>query len=521
MYENITVRLEDATSKAENASGIIHDVANGAEGEFVTTESGQVPTIPEFLKQLDDKINTEADSYLVGAIQARDDAEGFRDESEQFLIQTGNLAQEVSDNKVITDQNVVTSTEQATIATDQAVIAQAAADQAIANTNITYMQSSPSQLDEYNYPDKTLYENGDGFITYYPEYAVFRKVRGEWEYLTPHLRNVLTFNGASQYAVAPRVAEIDLGTIFEIEVALKGLDPSLGTQGFVVESSVTGTKNYRLYYYHTGDTVRFDATNGSAVDAIPYQGDGIYGVRVDYSASTVEGFFDGVSQGVKALPTQIFERDSTLKLTIGAFDSDTPRLFCQGQLRDIKIWTGGDRNTGTLTRNYRMDEGGRGSNRSLVNYATELGEDLVVNGDFSDGLNGFVKGVITGTGWIAEDGMAVLDYEAGVSDGILNFYNPDPILVGKPFILSYDQPEWVGGDPRMAVYLDGRYTYPSNPTGIKTELIGHFMENRSVSWRQNSSTPYRYTLDNVSIRKAEGYGQYIGLTESSWAEEIV
>ena len=123
MYEDIDARLEAATSKAENASGIIHDVANGAEGEFVTTENGQVPTIPEFLKQLDDEINTGADSILTGATQARDDAEGFRDESEQFLIQTGNLTQEVSDNKDITDQNVITSTEQATIATEQAQIA--------------------------------------------------------------------------------------------------------------------------------------------------------------------------------------------------------------------------------------------------------------------------------------------------------------------------------------------------------------------------------------------------------------
>lgn len=120
MYEDINERLEIATSKAENASGIMHEVANGAEGAYVTTESGQVPTIPEFLKQLNDEINTGADSILADATQAKEDAEGFRDETEQFLIQTGNIAQEVSDNKDITDQNVITVNDQTQIVTDKA-----------------------------------------------------------------------------------------------------------------------------------------------------------------------------------------------------------------------------------------------------------------------------------------------------------------------------------------------------------------------------------------------------------------
>lgn len=129
MYEDINERLEAATSKAENASGIMHDVANGPEGGYVTTESGQVPTIPEFLKQLDDEINIGVDSILADVTQAKNDTEGFRDETEQFLIQTGNLAQEVSDNKDSTDQSVTTVNSQTQIVIDTAQQVSIDADQ--------------------------------------------------------------------------------------------------------------------------------------------------------------------------------------------------------------------------------------------------------------------------------------------------------------------------------------------------------------------------------------------------------
>ena len=505
MYEDIDARLEAATSKAENASGIMHDVANGAEGEFVTTENGQVPTIPEFLKQLDDEINTGADSILTGATQARDDAEGFRDESEQFLIQTGNLAQEVSDNKDITDQNVITSTEQATIATEQAVIAQEAADQAIANTNITYMQSSPSQLDEYGYPNKTLYENGDGFITYYPEYAVFRKDGGVWEYVTPHLRNVLTFNGVSQYAVAPRVEEIDLDDPdleFEIEW-FQGLDGKI--QGYILHDGIGGTPvDINLSLLYVSGALRVTLGGIGQDFNLP----SVYSVLSIHFSSGILSFYADNQIVGSATVSGVGSVSSDTNLFIGARYGGTTGsgVFYQGQLSNIRIWTGGDRNTGTLTRHYRMDEGWRGENNQvLVNYATELGEELVVNGDFSDGLNGWtvINNVsdVDGAAYLVEDGGL-----SAISQGILS--------ASKQYLTKVNVLNESG-----ALRLETKsYTFYPLKGGYNTIAHTPFNTNLYIKTHQAGTSGY---VDNVSVRQADGYGTYIGLTEASWTEEEV
>lgn len=44
-------RLEAAADKAENASDIAYNWANGLEGEFVETENGDIPTLAEFMRQ--------------------------------------------------------------------------------------------------------------------------------------------------------------------------------------------------------------------------------------------------------------------------------------------------------------------------------------------------------------------------------------------------------------------------------------------------------------------------------------
>lgn len=81
-----------------------------------------------------------------------------------------------------------------------------------------YIQSANSDVDEYGYPLRSLYKNGDGMIAYYPEYSVFRKTKNVWERLDPHPRNVITLNGVSQYLVFP---EISIGA--EVSLTVKPL----------------------------------------------------------------------------------------------------------------------------------------------------------------------------------------------------------------------------------------------------------------------------------------------------------
>ena len=66
----LTDRLEAATQKAENASAIMHDVANGGPATDVPTASGPVPSIQKWFAELNDRTNG-----AVGQVQAALEAE--------------------------------------------------------------------------------------------------------------------------------------------------------------------------------------------------------------------------------------------------------------------------------------------------------------------------------------------------------------------------------------------------------------------------------------------------------------
>lgn len=79
----LTERLEAATVKAEGASGIMHDVANGGPLIEVPTESGPVPSIAKWFADLNDRT-----SGAVGQVAADLEAEVLaREQADQALQQ--------------------------------------------------------------------------------------------------------------------------------------------------------------------------------------------------------------------------------------------------------------------------------------------------------------------------------------------------------------------------------------------------------------------------------------------------
>lgn len=199
----------------------------------------------------------------------------------------------------------------------------------------------------------------------------FLKRYGEWGQVAG-LRNVLSFNGISQYAKAPRVEELNTALdngLFEIS-----------WYGQVQKAKVVllCAKSEDNNYYG-----RFGITADSSNCIIPLGGlqhrIGI-GSPEDYKDGYWRVVADGIMLNLYYNNTKI--GDVALNIGTKRIDDDTftrigagqnafknaPNWFYQGHLRDIKIWTGGDRNTGTLTRLYRMDEGWRGANnKALVN----------------------------------------------------------------------------------------------------------------------------------------------------------
>lgn len=377
---------------------------------------------------------------------------------------------------------------------------------------VTYMQSANSDVDEYGYPLRTLYKNGDGFIAYYPEYAVFRKDGGVWVYVTPHMRKVANFNGTTQYAVASRVDEITKDN-FDLEIEWR--TSGITTRGTVMSQNSaandnTGTRTLMIVMDTTGVVLIDIVGERVQFDGVPTTKSHTYTILVKNLVVTL--LIDGVEFDSVVVEAPKFGFDEDADFIIGALlGGDGYRLFHKGSLFDVKIWTGGDRNTGVLTRYYPLNEGWRGDyNQVLVNYATELVE-LLENPYFSDGL----------TGWS--------DYNGAPLPGIIN-----GVATGRATDRSYiTQSLGTGGDGTR-LYTSVATEDTVGIVTVETRLGGlgfNTGDGRTISYVETAprnvvivkegSAADIMALDSLSVKKAHGYGTYNDLTEASWTQETV
>lgn len=87
-------RIAASTVKAENASQIMHDVANGDAATEVPTESGPVPTINKWFADLNDRtsgavgqVQQELDNEVLARQQADLNEAQAREQADQALAQ--------------------------------------------------------------------------------------------------------------------------------------------------------------------------------------------------------------------------------------------------------------------------------------------------------------------------------------------------------------------------------------------------------------------------------------------------
>lgn len=359
-----------------------------------------------------------------------------------------------------------------------------------------YMQSANSDVDEYGYPLRTLYKNGDGMIVYYPEYSVFRKYGSGWQRIDPHVRNVVNFNGTTQYATVPRVAEIDLDDPdleFEIEWRCETNDTQYAILGVDSDNDSFTDVEFeiavvlgRLYLY----------MGGSANSLIDYDNEANTVVIV-YKNGMVTVFLDGNEVAAKVVSIGN-TRSYKSMMTIGGFNTGSSMVrLLDGKVSNLRIWAGGDRNTGTLIRDYRMDEGWRTNGiQLLVNYATDLGEELVLPEWQNFDTLPIGQSKYTYYEEIASGEVQGVDYL--FSFGVSNFQGSQDVgmLSGNYF--------------KSPIKLSVNFAKREILTRVGTGGAGLF--NRVVN---------QCTFENVTMKQADGYGEYIGFTEASWTRETV
>lgn len=161
-------------------------------------------------------------------------------------------------------------------------------------------------------------------------------------------RQIATFDGVDQYITLPTVTPPG---DFEIELELKTTNAA--SQMTVIGGNST-TDYIRIDI--SSNVVRFFSEVGGFLQPVVSVAGGADGnlntVVVKYTGTTPSVSLNGgtPSTGTWALDgLQIID-------VIGA-TTPIPRDFFDGNIRNVKIWTGGDRITGTLVRSFNIDDG--------------------------------------------------------------------------------------------------------------------------------------------------------------------
>lgn len=390
---------------------------------------------------------------------------------------------------------------------------------------VMYMQSANSDVDEHGYPLRTLYKNGDGMTVYYPEYSVFRKDGGGWKRIDPHVRNVANFNGTTQYAVIQNLEELELDSpSLGFEVEWYGmLNSGRSVLSYMIDDGRENNFNSGLltiYRYLNTVYVGIGGRSNTMTvgDLIPVDSLKPKYYSISLKDGTLSLKEDGkvlVSRGNVIVGNDRPTPETVCELARTRTSSGSTGLYYKGQLSNIKIWTGGDRNTGTLVRDYRMDEGWNSNSLVLKNYAAELGEELVINGAFDTDLNGWE---ISGA---SEDGSVEW------SNGAAHMISSGPSgLLFQQFSLTADTHYiWTASfDVNSGSIVWGQEVLGTQMSVGISESGSYERVAKSVSSRlsfKRSTSGTDVLIDNVSVRQADGYGTYVGFTEASWTEETV
>lgn len=172
----------------------------------------------------------------------------------------------------------------------------------------------------------------------------------------PVCRQVATLNGTTQAIQLDREDTLSPNESYYIEGRW-----DLDTTGTLVSQNISGSTSSREFQIYTQNGIIHTVLGG--VDNImpdAVSGSPLLGVEHDAVARTLKAFVDGVLVSTKTGVTIGGARESTAKLLLGArhAGSNTQYGFRKpGICQDFKMWTGGNKTTGTLVRDIPVDDG--------------------------------------------------------------------------------------------------------------------------------------------------------------------
>jgi hypothetical protein len=183
-------------------------------------------------------------------------------------------------------------------------------------------------------------------------------------------RQVATFNGVSQYVSIPPIT-LSGDFEFEAKVVINDISKDFALLG----NTVAGINPYVLFYHDAPDGWRWMGYDGSGfvgvnnTGVIAEQGRE-YLIIAKRTGSVFALLIDVVVvyTGVDSLNT--YQNDALFRHEGGKYPN--------GRVWDIKLWSGGDRNTGTLVRDYPLDDGY--ANNPVVRDLASSQHGTMING---------------------------------------------------------------------------------------------------------------------------------------------
>jgi hypothetical protein len=156
-------------------------------------------------------------------------------------------------------------------------------------------------------------------------------------------RQVAIFNGVSQYVSIPPVTL--LGD-FEIEMFV-----NLKDRGGYLLAEKAGTSDAERFGF-TADQRFFGLGLATFGSAFPVDNGEVRKVIATRVAGNLVVSVDDIGYASENSPSTL-----TFDSVFSPFSGSTSVPYLEGVALGLKIWSGGDRNTGTLIRNYPIDDG--------------------------------------------------------------------------------------------------------------------------------------------------------------------
>ena len=228
-------------------------------------------------------------------------------------------------------------------------------------------------------------------------------------------------------------------------------------------------------------------------------GDGIFhSIIWEVSGGIVTAKVDGVIQYSSTLLATLPYSISNLMA------SESGGTIASGILANLKIY-----DNGTLVRDYPLND----NSNILANRAASLGQELVVNGDFSDGIAGWSS--YNSVSSVSNGVLTVDDSDdAGTNSGV---FKSVELIEGVDYVLSYDLISVTTG---IFIGLNGASSGAGSwliandaRTGVR-EMIFTAANNSNLLVAVGGTG--NLELESISIRRADGYGTIINGNADDW-----